>query len=156
MKMMVMMFLSAATLMLGPAVAKPTPYVPLDNLNVIINKIGNGAKSSGKETWVENLTGLSEKCNDKFFCKSFAILKKPENHRQGEEVILRNLKAYIVGTRANCTEKPERGNTAQEHDDKEPISHLWSKILKCARQVNLRPATAPTPEAQPPVDQPSA
>ncbi|KAI4814409.1 hypothetical protein KUCAC02_003605, partial [Chaenocephalus aceratus] len=131
--------------MLGPAVAKPTPYVPLDNLNVIINKIGNSAKSSGKETWVENLTGLTEKCNDKFFCKSFAILKKPENHRQGEEVLLRNLKAYIVGTHANCTEKPERRNTIRNVMIRNlfPISGPKSSNvpgkLTCAQQLLPHP-----------------
>lgn len=130
---MVMMFLSAATLMLGPAVAKPTPYVPLDNLKVIIDKIGNSTESAPEEIWVEDLISLTGECKDKFFCKSFAILKKPENHRQGEEVLLRNLKAYIVGTHANCTEKPEK-----EETNKELISQLWSKIRFCARKVHMR------------------
>ncbi|KAL3042626.1 hypothetical protein OYC64_020536 [Pagothenia borchgrevinki] len=148
MKMMVMVFLSAATLMFGPAVAKP--YVPLDNLKVVIDKIDNWTGLSTKKIWVEDLTSLTGECKDKFFCKSFEILNKTKHHSQEEEVLLRNLKAYIVGTHANCTEGPKE-------ETEELISQLRSKILYCARRVHMRGnVTTPTPEAQPPVDQPSA
>ncbi|KAF3841073.1 hypothetical protein F7725_006935 [Dissostichus mawsoni] len=106
MKMMVMMFLSTATLMLGPAVAKPT-HVPLDNLKAIID-IGNRTGSATK-IWVEELTSLTGECKDKFFCKSYEILYKNKHHMQeGDEALLRNLKAYVVGTHANC-ERQKRG-----------------------------------------------
>lgn len=146
--MMVMMFLSAATLMLGPAVGKP--YVPLDNLKVVIDKIVHWTGLATKEIWVEDLTSLTGECKDKFFCKSFEILNKSKHHSHEEEVLLRNLKAYIVGTHANCTEGPKEENT-------ELISQLRSKILYCAQRVHMRGnVTTPTPETQPPVDQPTA
>ncbi|KAK1883135.1 Glycosyl hydrolase family 109 protein 1 [Dissostichus eleginoides] len=118
--------------MLGPAVAKPT-HDPLDNLKAIIDIIGNRTGSATKvlkTIWVEDLTSLTGECKDKFFCKSVEVLNKTKHHMQeGDEALLRNLKAYIVGTHANC-ERPKKVTLNKELISQ--LSRQWiSRVPEC-------------------------
>ncbi|KAK5858807.1 hypothetical protein PBY51_002922 [Eleginops maclovinus] len=131
MKMMMFLLLSAAALMLSPAVAKAINRDSRENLQKIIDIARQYNGSATLHYFVEDLSALAVGCKDKFFCKAYAILNTTEHFRGTlEEVnLVRNLLQYILGTRANCT------NVQKVNGDQETIPKLVTRLLHCATKV---------------------
>uniref|UniRef100_A0A8D0AUE1 Uncharacterized protein n=1 Tax=Sander lucioperca TaxID=283035 RepID=A0A8D0AUE1_SANLU len=135
--MEVMMFLmvSAVALLVGPAVASPTPHI--ENGKSIIDLVVKYNESLSREYFVEEV--VKGECGAWFFCKVHKILHGHQHYgnMSEEKQLVKNLKQYIdsIPKIGNCTELLKEGTPT---GNTTPIPKLLENLTECIKQRNLK------------------
>ncbi|XP_078121520.1 uncharacterized protein LOC144527409 [Sander vitreus] len=136
--MEVMMFLmvSAVALLVGPAVASPTPHIN-ENGKSIIDLVDKYNASLSTEYFVDKV--VKGKCGAFFFCKVHNILHHHQHYGNmtEEKLLVRNLKQYIdsINKIGNCKELLKEVTST---GTKIPIPKLLENLTECIKERNLK------------------
>ncbi|XP_051257672.1 uncharacterized protein LOC127364299 [Dicentrarchus labrax] len=141
MKMGMLLLVSALVLLsaVSPTIASPSPHHH-KNLNIVFDMAQKYNESLSRMYFVEDVSSLADganKCQDKFFCKVYMILREHEEliNRSEERGLVKNLKKFVDGINANCTELLK---DVVPSDVTKPIPSLLEHLTRCIQSLNMR------------------
>ncbi|TDH05219.1 hypothetical protein EPR50_G00139580 [Perca flavescens] len=136
MKVTMFLMVSAVALLVGPAVANPTPHLN-ENGKSVIDLVDKYNESLSREYFVDEV--VKGDCGALFFCKVHHILHHHQlyGNMTEEKQLVRNLKQYIdsIPKMGNCKELLKDGTNT---GIKKPIPNLLKNLTECIQQRNLK------------------
>ncbi|CAN9501773.1 unnamed protein product [Ophioblennius macclurei] len=128
MEMKMLLLVSAAILLAGPAL-----MFPALSLNHIIDIIDKPNKTLNEDVFVEKVPHAG--CKEEFFCKVHHILQKNAAFRANTdgEKIVRNLGHHINGTKLSCPVVPKNRTIAVTIK----LGALLESLKECIREFNF-------------------
>ncbi|KAA8586739.1 hypothetical protein FQN60_000575 [Etheostoma spectabile] len=136
MKVMMFLMVAAVALLVGPAVASPTPHLN-ENGKLIIDLANEYNATLSKEYFVEEV--VKGECGALFFCKVHNILHHHQHYGKlkKEKELVRNLNMYIdsIPKIGNCTELLKEVTST---GNQKPIPQLLENLTACIKERNLQ------------------